>query len=321
MEKQQSWFRKHWILSSILGLFLFFLIIGILQGVKNGITEDVIKEGTQKETLPQSYEEAKQKAVSVSYEDLMRYSESYDGKWICFEGKIIQIVSDIPKLELRVATKKDEWIGYIDDIVYLYSNDYSGERLLEGDIIQFCGKATGTLTYETIFGNQMSIPGIVTRALYVKLIKKDSEKIPEEIRPVTTLGQIWVSAENFDADSEIDGLEFSLQPKDSKGGLVNAEGTVNIKLWKLECTERSEYLDYCLQEECTRKDNLLIEKWSFPVKSEDYDFMGVNIQVEYKSYKPQGDKYEQKGCMDVTFVDSKGSSFTTSEDTIYLAGF
>jgi len=49
--------------------------------------------------------------------------------------------------------------------------------------------------------------------------------------------------------------------------------------------------------------------------------MGVNIQVEYKSYKPQGDKYEQKGCMDVTFVDSKGSSFTTSEDTIYLAGF
>jgi len=215
--------------------------------------------------------------------------------------------------------RADEWVGYIEDIVYLYSTDYSGERLLEGDIIQFCGKSKGTVTYEAILGNTITIPGIETDEAYVKLI--DGSEISKEQKPIATLGQIWVSAENFDADSEIDGLEFSLQPKDSKGGLVNAGGTANIKLWKLECTEKNEYGDYCLQEECTRKDNLLIEKWSFPVKSEDYDFMGVNIQVEYKSYKPQGDKYEQKGCMDVTFVDSKGSSFTTSEDTIYLAGF
>ncbi len=64
-----------------------------------------------------------------------------------------------------------------------------------------------------------------------------------------------------------------------------------------------------------------LKRGLFLLKSEDYDFMGANIQAEYKNYKPQGDKYEQKGCMDVTFVDSKGNSFTTFEDTIYLAGF
>ncbi len=321
MENKKSWIRRHWIISGIIGIFGLFLIIGIFQGITNGITGNAIDNGVLKENLPVSYSEAEQKAVSVSYEDLMRYSESYSGKWVCFTGEIIQVVSDIPELELRIATKEDEWMGYWEEIIYLYAGNYSGMRLLEGDLIQFCGVSKGILTYEAILGNQISVPEIETDDLYVKLIKKENKEISKEIKPIVTLGQIWVSAENFDADSEIDGLEFSLQPEDSDGEVVKTNGNVKIKLWELECTERSEYGNYCLQEECTRKDSLLIETWSLPVKSEDYDFMGVNIQAEYKIYKPQGDKYEQKGCMDVTFVDSKGNSFTTSEDTIYLAGF
>jgi hypothetical protein len=319
-EQKKSWFRRHWIISGILGFFALFLVIGIFQGISKNATGNVINDGTQKEVLPASYEEAKQKAVDVSYENLMRYSESYKNKWVCFKGEVIQVVSDIPGLELRVSTKKDEWIGYMEEVVYLYSTDYSGERLLEKDIIQFCGLSKGIVEYTAIMGNKISIPEIETDEDYVELINKD-EVSQEENKPVATLGQIWVSAENFDADSEIDGLKFSLQPKDSKGEVVKAEGTVNIKLWKLECTERSEYADYCLQEECTRKDSLLIETWSIPVKLENYDYIGANIQAEYKSYKPQGDKYEQKGCIDVTFVTQDGKSFTTSEDAVYLAGF
>lgn len=319
-EKKKSWFRKHLVLIGIFGFFVLFLVIGIFQGVNKGITGDVINDGILKENLPASYNEAKQKSTDVSYENLMRHSENYQDQWICFKGEVVQVVSDIPELELRISTKKDEWIGYIEDIVYFYSTDYSGERLLEGDLIQFCGKSKGIVSYEAIFGNKISIPEIETDENYVELIKKD-EIAKEENKPVVTLGQIWVSAENFDADSEIDGLEFSLQPKDSKGEVINAEGTVNIKLWKLECTERSEYADYCLQEKCTRKDNLLIETWSLSVKLEDYDFMGANIQAEYKSYKPHGDKYEQKGCIDVTFVTIDGKSFVSSDDNVYLAGF
>jgi hypothetical protein len=316
-EKQKSWIRRHWIISGVIGFFALFLVIGIFQGIGNGVTGNVINEGNS--DLPASYAEAKQEATDISYEELMRHTENYQGQWICFKGEVVQVVSDIPVLELRVSTRADDWVGYIEDIVYLYSTDYSGERLLEGDLIQFCGKSSGAVTYEAILGNKVTIPGIETDESYVELI--DKSEIIQEQNPVATLGQIWVSAENFDADSEIDGLEFSLQPKDSNGEVVNAEGTVNIKLWKLECTERSEYGDYCLQEECSRKDNLLIETWSLQVNSEDYDFMGVDIQAEYKSYKPHGDYYEQKGCIDVIFVDSGGNSFTTSESDIYLAGF
>ncbi len=169
-EKQKSWFKRHWFLTGILGFFLLFVVIGMLQGIGKGITGDAINEGTQKESLPGSYEEAAQKAVKVSYEDLMRYSESYEGKWVCFEGQIGQVITDVPDIELLVATKKDEWVGYIEDIIYLYSDDFSGERLLEEDIIQFCGKSTGTITYEAIFGNQVSVPEIETYDLYVKRI-------------------------------------------------------------------------------------------------------------------------------------------------------
>ena len=169
-EKKKTWIRKHPVLAGVFGFFLLLIVIGIFQGIGNGITSNSISEGIQKEILPASYEEAEQKAVSVSYEDLMRYSESYEGKWVCFEGEVVQVVSDIPNMELRISTKKDEWIGYLEDVVYLYSGDYSGERLLEGDLIQFCGKSTGILIYEAVLGNQMSIPKIETDELYVKRI-------------------------------------------------------------------------------------------------------------------------------------------------------
>jgi len=176
-EKKKSWFRRHPVLTGVLGFFAFFVLIGIFQGIGDSITGDVIQEGISKENLPASYEEANQKAVSVSYEDLMRYSESYEGEWVCFEGQVVQVVSDVPNLEMRVSTKKEDmgeyWDSeplYFDDIVYLYSDDFSGERLLEEDIIQFCGKSTGTVTYEAIFGNQISIPEIETYDIYVRRV-------------------------------------------------------------------------------------------------------------------------------------------------------
>ena len=176
-EKKKSWFRKHWILTGILGFFLLFVIIGIFQGISKGITGDAVSGGISTEDLPASYDEAKLKATDVSYEDIMRYSESYNNKWVCFEGQIIQVISDVPNMELRVSTKKEN-MGeywdleplYLEDIVYLYAKDYAGERLLEEDLIQFCGKSTGIVTYEAVLGNQMSIPGINTKDLYVKRI-------------------------------------------------------------------------------------------------------------------------------------------------------
>ena len=169
-ENKKSWFKKHPVLAGILGFFAFFIVIGIFQGIGEGITGNTIQEEISKEILPASYEEAMQKSISVSYEDFMRYSESYEGKWICFKGEIVQVVSDVPNIELRVATKKDEWLGYWEEIIYLSSKDYKGERLLEEDLIEFCGQSVGTLSYKAVLGNQVSIPEIKTYDIYIRRI-------------------------------------------------------------------------------------------------------------------------------------------------------
>jgi hypothetical protein len=136
---------------------------------------------------------------------------------------------------------------------------------------------------------------------------------------VTTLGQVWMSAENFDADPEIDGLKFSLQPKDSNGNVVASAGTVFVKLWKLECVENNEYIG-CVNTACTKKDKDLLETWSIPINKDAYGWSGADIQLEYKKYKPQGDKYSQTGCAEITLTTPDGKNFTTIEDSIYLAG-
>lgn len=170
--KKKSWFRRHWILTTISGILLLLIIIGAFDSnpQKENINGKVIQEETIKENSPASYEEAKQEAVNVSYEDLMRYSESYTGKLVCFKGGIVQVINDIPKLELRVATKNDGFIGYIENEVYLYSSDYSGERLLEEDIINFCGKSKGMISYTSVLGVKISIPKIEIDEPFVKRI-------------------------------------------------------------------------------------------------------------------------------------------------------
>lgn len=44
-EKKRSWFRRHWVISSILGFFLLLIIIGIFQGVKEGASGNAVNSG------------------------------------------------------------------------------------------------------------------------------------------------------------------------------------------------------------------------------------------------------------------------------------
>ncbi len=50
-EKKKSWFRRHWILTSILGLFLLFVIIGAFQGFSDEA------QSTQNEAAPHKFNE------------------------------------------------------------------------------------------------------------------------------------------------------------------------------------------------------------------------------------------------------------------------
>ena len=141
---------------------------------------------------------------------------------------------------------------------------------------------------------------------------------------VQTIGQIYVSTGSWKADASISGLEFYLAPKDADDQFVDTDGTVNIKLWRLECIENNEYIG-CVKSACTKKDSDLIETWSIPVSSDSYGIFGAKIRAEYQRYKPLTsasniDKLDEKGCADITLVTPDNKKFSSLADTIFLSG-
>jgi hypothetical protein len=105
-----------------------------------------------------SLAQLKRRAKKVPYRRLFRNSERFVGDLVYFRGEVIQVLGSPEEgYDLRVNVTKDGF-GFWKDTVYLM---YDGPRLLEDDIIEFAGLSAGVVTYESILGGEISIPGIV----------------------------------------------------------------------------------------------------------------------------------------------------------------
>jgi hypothetical protein len=161
--------------------FLAVLIIGFL--MISGCTQDNSKYCT--DHFPGTYynpsskmcehppvptlsvEQLKSQSQSISYANLMRYSDNYTNSVVYFEGRVVQVSQiDGDNYHLRIDTKSDKYLGYFDDTIYV---DYTGERLLEDDIIDVWGKFVGLKTYTAVLGNEITLPEI--NALHVEMVK------------------------------------------------------------------------------------------------------------------------------------------------------
>ena len=108
-------------------------------------------------TPPADWNALKATAKMVSYDDLFRYNEEWIGELVYYKGEVVQVIErGDDNYNLRINVTEDQY-GWWDDTVFLY---YSGERLLEDDIIEFVGEVYGLLTYEAVMGNEVTIPEI-----------------------------------------------------------------------------------------------------------------------------------------------------------------
>ena len=112
-----------------------------------------------------TWEQWQEKAVEISYDDLFRYAEQHEGKIVFYRGKVIQVVEDEGDFQLRANVTKNGY-GWSDTVFLRYRD--APVRILEDDIIAFVGRMNGTLTYEAVMGNKVTIPDITVRALIVK---------------------------------------------------------------------------------------------------------------------------------------------------------
>lgn len=102
----------------------------------------------------------KEQCQSISYSDLARDPDSYDGTDICFTGKVVQVMEDYGVTSIRVNVTPTSYGGY-DDTVFLNYIPQEGEnRILEDDIITFYGTYSGLYTYTSIMGASITIPEV-----------------------------------------------------------------------------------------------------------------------------------------------------------------
>ena len=100
---------------------------------------------------------------NVEYKDMFRYIEQYAGSFYGFIGEVVQVISGPGDLyAYRVDITRSEY-GFWDDTIYVSTDRYTDldTRILEEDVIAFCGQPTGIIKYETIFGATVEIPNVL----------------------------------------------------------------------------------------------------------------------------------------------------------------
>ncbi len=114
-----------------------------------------------------SIEQIKSQARSISFASLMRNSDEYTNSLVYFRGSVVQVQNiDGNNYYLRINTKPDPYLGYMDDTIYV---DYTGNRLLEDDIVDVWGRFVGLKSYTAVLGNEITLPEI--NALHVEMVK------------------------------------------------------------------------------------------------------------------------------------------------------
>jgi hypothetical protein len=108
-------------------------------------------------TITRSNSEVKSASQEYSYDNLMRNTDRYTGSFIHIpEGRIAQVLGDSEEgFQFRVQVDK-QGNTWENDI--LIRSD--GERFLKEDIIEAWGRFEGLVPYETVLGNDRTIPEI-----------------------------------------------------------------------------------------------------------------------------------------------------------------
>lgn len=92
--------------------------------------------------------------VKGNYEQVARNPESYQNKRMYISGTVIQVIDNGNKIQMRVQDKD----GNIWYIFYTYEKNQT--RILEGDALTIYGLCCGTVSYEAITKQKITIPGI-----------------------------------------------------------------------------------------------------------------------------------------------------------------
>ncbi|MCW8172329.1 hypothetical protein D8S78_06415 [Natrialba swarupiae] len=72
------------------------------------------------------------------------------------QAQIVQVMEDDDVFQLRAYVTEEEFVW--DDDILIW---WEGDRFLEDDIVEVWGRFEGLITYETVLGDERTIPELV----------------------------------------------------------------------------------------------------------------------------------------------------------------
>lgn len=119
--------------------------------------EKEAKEQAEKEA--QAAKEAEEKKgydTGITYSQLARTPDDYLYKKVKFSGKVIQVIEDSDKVQIRLAVG-----GNYDNVILCeYTSSTVSSRVLEDDYITVYGLSAGLITYTSTLGGNITIPSM-----------------------------------------------------------------------------------------------------------------------------------------------------------------
>jgi hypothetical protein len=149
--KKQKGGKLKWIILIIVLLVIGVIILG--SGNSYNLSDDASS---------MSEDEFKAACEEISYKDLARSADKYEGSKVKFTGEIQQIAydSDSGESEYLIAVTKDEYDLWDDNVYVYFDNTESDTKLLEEDVVTFYGEASGDKTYTSVLGEEITIPAV-----------------------------------------------------------------------------------------------------------------------------------------------------------------
>ena len=109
-------------------------------------------------------EEKKGYETGITYKQLARTPDEYEGKKVKFSGTVLQVVEGDSEVNLRVAANSN-----YNNILYVYyPSSITKVRVLEEDNVTLYGVSEGLYTYESTMGGNITIPLIKVDRIDIK---------------------------------------------------------------------------------------------------------------------------------------------------------
>ncbi len=122
------------------------------------------------ETDIKAYDEVCEQATvsETPYRELFRNIEHYEGNVYIFTGEVMQSIPHTGRLHDYLINITYWESGNWRDIIYVSSDPMTltGSRILERDILVFCGKPVGIAQYESVRGETVEVPEIAMLVAY-----------------------------------------------------------------------------------------------------------------------------------------------------------